>query len=577
MIKLKKLLLPTVFAVFAVVQARGADKTINDGTYTWTYGIANGEAMVTRVSPNPSGDVQIPETIESCPVKQLGDSLFSGRSGILSVTIPSTVTIIGYRTFYNCSSLSKVTLPPSLTIIGESAFERCYALTKVTVPGSVTEIGDSAFRYCNVMESLTIASGVNRIGNSAFSYCSALTKVSIPSSVTSLGDSAFYRCSGLESLTIGSGISRVSIEAFYQCSGLKRVTIPKSVTRIDDSAFAYCRGLESVAIPSGVTRIGSSAFAGCSGLTTIYVDGGDADRVKALLESSGLKTANLSFVDGISDAVEKVPDEMARLTVETVTVGANEAAVVPVQAMKIDGIVHSGGMLFGTVQLKLGKAKTNAKTGSIGTKVSAVITGLDGKKKTSKAVETALFGDKPSEVSLAVKDWGTLVVVLGNGKFTGQLVGVRGTYDVQSAKIGGEWLGSGSVTVYAQDFSSVPGTVQTQLLPVGESFAVEKGRWTFAKAAAVSWGKNKATGVEELRVNTKYGENSNLSAVKLTYKPATGLFKGKFKLYSLLENGNKKRIKAYAVGVSGFVVGKVGFGQATIKKPACAWDVRVTR
>ena len=56
------------------------------------------------------------------------------------------------NTFYNCSGLISVTIPSSVTTIRECAFEGCSALTSVTIPNSVTSIGYAAFSGCDLYE-----------------------------------------------------------------------------------------------------------------------------------------------------------------------------------------------------------------------------------------------------------------------------------------------------------------------------------------------------------------------------------------------------------------------------------------
>ena len=113
------------------------------------------------------------------------------------VTIPNSVTSIGYYAFLRCSSLTSITIPNSVTSIGDGAFCGCSSLTSITIPNSVTSIGDYAFRDCSSLTSVTIPNSVTGIGYEAFRDCSSLTSVTLPNSVTSIGGSAFYGCSAL--------------------------------------------------------------------------------------------------------------------------------------------------------------------------------------------------------------------------------------------------------------------------------------------------------------------------------------------------------------------------------------------
>ncbi|MCQ2570601.1 MAG: leucine-rich repeat domain-containing protein, partial [Limosilactobacillus sp.] len=154
---------------------------------------------------------------------------------------------------------------------------------------------------------------VTRIGISAFEGCVGITLLTIPSSVTSIGKSALYECAKLSDIVVatdnpnymsanGCILSKDGLKLIRGPS-TRLVTIPSSVTSIRGYAFAYCSGLTSVTIPSSVTSIGVGAFDGCYSLATIYVEAGDADRVKQLLKDSGseLDFSTLSFVEKKSD------------------------------------------------------------------------------------------------------------------------------------------------------------------------------------------------------------------------------------------------------------------------------------
>ena len=64
----------------------------------------------------------------------------------------------------------------------------------MTIPNSVTEIGYKAFYKCTNLTDLTIGNSVTTIGNEAFKDCSGLTNVTIGENVSSIGSQAFYNC-----------------------------------------------------------------------------------------------------------------------------------------------------------------------------------------------------------------------------------------------------------------------------------------------------------------------------------------------------------------------------------------------
>ena len=108
------------------------------------------------------------------------------------------------------SSVEHNNVTYSVTSIGNSAFSGCSGLTSVTIPSSVTSIGDYAFSGCSDLTSINVASGnthyssidgvlYNYVQNTLIQCPGAKTSVTIPNSVTSIGNSAFSGCSGLTS------------------------------------------------------------------------------------------------------------------------------------------------------------------------------------------------------------------------------------------------------------------------------------------------------------------------------------------------------------------------------------------
>lgn len=60
---------------------------------------------------------------------------------LTSMTIPDSITNIGYQVFYGCSSLKEIRLPNSITNISIYAFARCTSLTDVYYSGTEEQWG----------------------------------------------------------------------------------------------------------------------------------------------------------------------------------------------------------------------------------------------------------------------------------------------------------------------------------------------------------------------------------------------------------------------------------------------------
>ena len=89
----------------------------------------------------------------------------AGRGG--SYQIPSGVTGVGDRAFYNCVNLSEVTVPSTVKTLGTEAFEDCTALKKLTLSEGLVKIGDSAFRYCSKLDTVTVPASVKQVGKNS--------------------------------------------------------------------------------------------------------------------------------------------------------------------------------------------------------------------------------------------------------------------------------------------------------------------------------------------------------------------------------------------------------------------------
>jgi len=216
--------------------------------------------IVTIISYTGTGTtVNIPTTIGNLTVTAIGDfflydAVTEKGQNVTSVTIPTTVTSIGYKAFAG-NRLTTVTIPDSVKTIGGGAFAD-NLLTGVTISNSVTTINAGTFSN-NDLTSVTIPSSVTSIGDDAFSG-NELTGVSIPNGVTSIGYYAFAR-NKLTSVTFPTtGVTSIRGGAFAG-NRLTSVTIPSGVTTIEYSAFAN-NWLTSVTISSGIKTIEEGAF-----------------------------------------------------------------------------------------------------------------------------------------------------------------------------------------------------------------------------------------------------------------------------------------------------------------------------
>ena len=572
-----------------------ADTETVDGI-AWNYTVSNGKVYIYKngsmaaIPIATTGAITIPSSLGGYPVTSIEDNAFHGCSRLTSVTIPDSVTSIGDKAFEWCSGLTSVTIPDSVTSIGGGAFSHCSGLKNVVIGSGVTSIGVSAFDDCDpsLFDTTTIpgvklvdgwAVGYNKalprdlnltgargIGAYAFEDCSELTRVTIPGSVTSIGGKAFYYCSGLTGVTIGNGVMNIGSCAFYGCRSLTSLTVPASVKSIRSMAFYACQSLKSIVLPKW-----------CKTVKVYYnVDEEEWEVLDDAVNRSDWWPMSFVFYAFCSHNddnyvhykdYEKQITKTTKITYKDVggsSSGGNVAEMWK-KAQTLNGAMFKDGKAVGVIQVKVGKA---SKSGEVA--VSGTITGLDGKKLTAKGGKVAVNGETAT-ATLTVKDGTTATVTVGVGGVSGSWNGA----EIGTAAIGGEWTRT-DARVYVDVYDGNPppdGTVE-ELLPVdeGEPVIAKGGKWAFNKAASVKLSKDKTT----VEWDTSKGK-SNLSAMKLTYTPKTGLFKGSFMVYALEDSkGGKKKLKKYKANVTGVVLDGVGYGQATIKKPAGGpWIVTV--
>ncbi len=154
-------------------------------------------------------EIVIPEIIDGIPITKIGDFAFSSFSSITKITIPTTITHIGYAAFYECYGLETVIIGNNLfdiekanTVIGECAFLACHQLKNITLGNNVKSIGNRAFSS-PVLENIIIPNSVVSIGYGAFS-CESLISIVIPKSVTYIGENIIdCETSALQSIYYG--------------------------------------------------------------------------------------------------------------------------------------------------------------------------------------------------------------------------------------------------------------------------------------------------------------------------------------------------------------------------------------
>lgn len=200
---------------------------------------------------------------------ELPDTLLRG-SGVRQLTVPQTVTKIGYSAFADCTQLTAITLPAGLRELGNEAFKGCTALTGVALPDSLTDLGYGVFRNCSALTAAEFPAGIAWIsGSSMLRNCTSLRSVKLPKTVSSLGDYFFAGCTALERIVLPDSVTEIGSNLFNGCTALTDVTLSTNLQAIPANTFYGCASLQKLVAPYAVTKIGKTAFANCTSLTEL--------------------------------------------------------------------------------------------------------------------------------------------------------------------------------------------------------------------------------------------------------------------------------------------------------------------
>ena len=127
-----------------------------------------------------------------------------------------------------------------------------YHITSVTIPNTVTSIGYCGFGHCDYLTGVTLPNSIIEIDDCAFEYCKMFTSVVMSNNLISIGDKAFYRCDSLTSITLPSSITSIGTEAFNKCHDLRTVTCKATTPpTMGLAVFGDDKWLTAIYVPSG--------------------------------------------------------------------------------------------------------------------------------------------------------------------------------------------------------------------------------------------------------------------------------------------------------------------------------------
>ena len=204
---------------------------------------------------------------------------------------------IGDEAFYQCLEIETITIPTNISVIGYKAFCQNKEKSKfrqINLPASTIEIGKMAFQGCEVLETVVMSKAGNsynqkitKLGEAAFADCRSISSASVNNIIAS------YAQNSLETINAkGNEVKYIPAYLFYGCNGISsKNTAEKNFTEL--------------IIPADFGAIGKGAFGGAEGnhpIDTITVSRGDAP-VCGLPEGDFLSGDRTSFQNIVPNKV----------------------------------------------------------------------------------------------------------------------------------------------------------------------------------------------------------------------------------------------------------------------------------
>lgn len=290
-----------IFCMFSGFEASGAEdyskKLEKSGkcgkSVSWSYSEKTGTVTISGSGSTYNYDFDADGGL------YISESPLSAIKGIKKVVVKEGVTRIGNYLLCGNVNLASVTLPSSLTSIGWEAFTKAGKLTSLYIPKNVSEISQNPFGYCNSLASIRVS-----LQNEYFDSrndCNAIIRKSddalttgckntiIPNTVQIIEEYAFYRLNSLKYIKIPNGVKIIYASAFNSCEKLEYVELPEGLEMMSGTTFIGA-GIKHIDIPEGVEYLGYYSFGFCKNLKSVSIPASVIDINDSFTSSKNVKT-----------------------------------------------------------------------------------------------------------------------------------------------------------------------------------------------------------------------------------------------------------------------------------------------
>lgn len=199
-----------------------------------------------------------------------------------TLTLPESLTTIESSAFYGSGIKQLVMLNPNAlqydswgyTYYSSNVFENCDSLVSVTLPTEMTVLPEGTFKHTSKLKTITLPDSLKEIGNYAFQE-SGLETIDLPAKLQTIGYQSFYN-SKLKAVDLPLKLQTIGDYAFYGTQ-LTEFRVPKNVTSVGGYVAAYCPNLKAAYLGRKQDYTSNSNFDyfyGCDSLQLLRIYAG---------------------------------------------------------------------------------------------------------------------------------------------------------------------------------------------------------------------------------------------------------------------------------------------------------------
>lgn len=165
---------------------------------------------------------ELRQVFDSCginPLKYIDiipEQWFSNDETLTYVDIPEGIKEIKGAAFYQCTKLESVSLPSTLTSLGYYTFEKCYKLDNIDLSNYPnTSLGSRIFADCSSLKNLKLPKCLEHMGTSTFAGCMNLRTITFPETLKVIDKETFIKCQLLEDINFEGTIEQWKLVRRY--------------------------------------------------------------------------------------------------------------------------------------------------------------------------------------------------------------------------------------------------------------------------------------------------------------------------------------------------------------------------